>query len=66
MLWLIVAIGLAPIVASYAAYYWFTPSKRVNYGELLETAFHHLSPLPEGCETRTGGNHGLGVTVDSE
>jgi hypothetical protein len=34
---LIVAIGLAPIVASYAAYYWFTPSKRVNYGELLET-----------------------------
>lgn len=35
---LIVAIGLAPIVASYAAYYWFTPSKRVNYGELLQTA----------------------------
>jgi hypothetical protein len=35
---LIAAIGLAPIVASYAAYYWFTPSKRVNYGELLETA----------------------------
>ena len=35
---LIVAIGLAPIVASYAAYYWFTPSKRVNYGELLRTA----------------------------
>ena len=34
---LIVAVGLAPIVASYAAYYWFTPSKRVNYGELLET-----------------------------
>ncbi len=37
-LWLIVAIGLAPILASYAAYYWFTPSKRVNYGELLQTA----------------------------
>ena len=35
---LIVAIGLAPIIASYAAYYWFTPSKRINYGELLETA----------------------------
>ena len=35
---LIVAIGLAPIVASYAAYYWLTPSKRLNYGELLETA----------------------------
>jgi len=27
---LIVAIGLAPVIASYAAYYWFTPSKRVN------------------------------------
>lgn len=38
---LIVAIGLAPVVASYAAYYWFTPSKRVNYGELLRT-----SPAP--------------------
>jgi len=35
---LIVAIGVAPIVASYAAYYWFTPSKRVNHGELLQTA----------------------------
>jgi cytochrome oxidase Cu insertion factor (SCO1/SenC/PrrC family) len=35
---LIAAIGLAPIVASYAAYYWLTPSKRVNYGELLQTA----------------------------
>jgi cytochrome oxidase Cu insertion factor (SCO1/SenC/PrrC family) len=35
---LIVAIGLAPIIASYAAYYWFTPSRRVNYGELLKTA----------------------------
>lgn len=35
---LIAAIGLAPIVASYAAYYWFTPGKRTNYGELLATA----------------------------
>ena len=25
-------------------------------GELLETAFHHLRPLPEGSETRTSGN----------
>lgn len=30
-------IALAPVVASYAAYYWLTPSKRVNYGELLDT-----------------------------
>ncbi len=35
---LIAAIGLSPIIASYLAYYWLTPSKRVNYGELLETA----------------------------
>lgn len=47
-LWLIVAIGLAPIVASYAAYYWFTPSKRVNYGELLQTA---PAPVLDGSGT---------------
>jgi hypothetical protein len=35
---LIAAIGISPIIASYLAYYWLTPSKRVNYGELLETA----------------------------
>ena len=35
---LIAAIGLSPIIASYLAYYWLTPSKRVNYGELLDTA----------------------------
>ena len=44
---LIGAIGLAPIVASYAAYYWFTPSKRVNYGELLETA---PAPIVAGAD----------------
>jgi len=47
---LIVAIGLAPIVASYAAYYWFTPSTRVNYGELLETA-----PAPIVVGTNSDG-----------
>jgi hypothetical protein len=36
---LLALFALAPIVASYAAYYFFTPSKRVNYGELLD-------PLP--------------------
>jgi cytochrome oxidase Cu insertion factor (SCO1/SenC/PrrC family) len=45
---LIVAIGLAPIVASYAAYYLFTPSKRLNYGELLETA---PAPIVVGTDT---------------
>ncbi|MEO8565582.1 MAG: hypothetical protein ABI541_04295 [Betaproteobacteria bacterium] len=47
---LIVATGLAPIVASYAAYYWFTPSGRLNYGELLETA-----PAPIVAGTNADG-----------
>jgi cytochrome oxidase assembly protein ShyY1 len=33
---LLALVALAPIVASYVAYYWFAPSKRVNYGELLD------------------------------
>ena len=32
---LLALVALAPVVASYAAYYWFTPSKRLNYGELV-------------------------------
>lgn len=47
---LIAAVSLAPIVASYAAYYWFTPYKRLNYGELLETA-----PAPIVAGTDAGG-----------
>jgi cytochrome oxidase Cu insertion factor (SCO1/SenC/PrrC family) len=35
LLWLAL-FALAPIVASYAAYYFFTPTKRVNYGELVQ------------------------------
>lgn len=33
----IAAIGIAPIVASYATYYFWPPQARVNYGELLAT-----------------------------
>ena len=33
---LLALVALAPIVASYMAYYWFAPTKRVNYGELLD------------------------------
>jgi hypothetical protein len=33
---LLALFALSPIVASYAAYYWFAPTKRINYGELLE------------------------------
>jgi hypothetical protein len=33
---LLTLVALSPIVASYVAYYWFAPTKRVNYGELLD------------------------------
>jgi surfeit locus 1 family protein len=33
---LLALVALSPIVASYVAYYGFAPTKRVNYGELLD------------------------------
>jgi len=33
---LLALFAISPIVVSYAAYYWFTPGGRVNYGELLD------------------------------
>jgi hypothetical protein len=33
---LLALVAVSPIVVSYAAYYWFAPARRVNYGELLE------------------------------
>ena len=33
---LLALFALSPVLASYAAYYWFVPARRVNYGELLE------------------------------
>jgi hypothetical protein len=42
---LIAAIGIAPIVASYATYYLWPRQARVNYGELLPT---RLAPPVEG------------------
>ena len=43
-LWLILATCAAPIIASYAAYYFWTPASHVNYGELV--APH---PLPDAA-----------------
>jgi hypothetical protein len=40
-LWLIFAVCAAPLIASYAAYYFLRPAAHVNYGELLEPR-----PLP--------------------
>lgn len=39
---LIALVCIAPVVASYSAYYWFPREKQVNYGELLPTR-----PAPE-------------------
>lgn len=36
VLWLLVVVCLAPVVASYLAYYVFPPTGRTNYGELIE------------------------------
>lgn len=41
-LWLIVAVTAAPVAASYLLYYFWTPARTVNYGELVEPR-----PLPE-------------------
>lgn len=34
-LWLVAAVCIAPFVASFAAYYFYQPDGRVNYGELM-------------------------------
>jgi cytochrome oxidase Cu insertion factor (SCO1/SenC/PrrC family) len=35
-LWLILAVCAAPLIASYAVYYFLRPASHVNYGDLLE------------------------------
>jgi len=35
-LWLVAAVCIAPFVLSFAAYYFYQPDGRVNYGELVE------------------------------
>lgn len=49
-LWLILAVCAAPIVASYAAFYFWQPASHVNYGELLEPR-----QLPESALERLDG-----------
>ena len=36
VLWLVLAVCAAPLLASYAAFHFWTPSSHVNYGDLLE------------------------------
>lgn len=41
-LWLLAAVCIAPVLASYIAYYFWQPEGHVNYGELLEP-----KPMPD-------------------
>ncbi len=67
-LWLVAAVCIAPFVASFAAYYFYQPDGRVNYGELMAD-----KQLPDAVLKLTDGKafalsqlHGkwLFVTVD--
>ena len=49
-LWLILALCVAPVVASYIAFYFWQPSDHVNYGALLEPR-----PLPDAHLRRADG-----------
>jgi len=41
-LWLLIALTVAPVAASYVLYYFWQPAQTVNYGELIEPR-----PLPD-------------------
>ena len=47
---LLAAVAVAPVIASYSAYYFFPREQRTNYGELLPTA-----PAPPLPGTRADG-----------
>jgi cytochrome oxidase Cu insertion factor (SCO1/SenC/PrrC family) len=49
-LWLILALSVAPVVASYVVYYIWRPDRTVNYGELLAP-----QPLPDPKLTLADG-----------
>src|SRR5688500_3064284 len=45
VLWLLLALCAAPIVASFVAFYWLRPEGHVNYGELLPPRAMPAAPL---------------------
>jgi hypothetical protein len=49
-LWLVLALCAAPMIASFAAYYFWRPSQFVNHGELLEPR-----TLPDATLALVGG-----------
>ena len=68
-LWLIIALTMAPVAASYLLYYFWQPEGRVNYGELIEPRMLADSPLTlvDGAPFRLSQLHGKWViaSVDS-
>lgn len=44
-LWLVLAVCVAPFIASFAAYYFYQPDGRVNYGELMSAEKLPVEPL---------------------
>ena len=50
ILWLVAAVCIAPFIASFAAYYFYQPAGRINYGTLIETG-----PLPAATLQLDGG-----------
>lgn len=44
-LWLVAAVCIAPFIASFAAYYFYKPEGRVNYGELMDARQLSRTPM---------------------
>jgi cytochrome oxidase Cu insertion factor (SCO1/SenC/PrrC family) len=57
---LLALVCAAPVVASYAAYYWFHPTGHVNYGELVAAAPARdiVGTLPDGGKFRLSDYRG--------
>ncbi len=64
-LWLIAAVCIAPFVASFAAYYFYQPEGRINYGELIEGVKLPAVPLKltDGKEFSTGQLEGKWIFI---
>jgi peroxiredoxin len=52
MLWLVVAVCAAPVIASYVTFYVIKPEKRNNYGTLIDQRAH---PVPAMATTTLDG-----------
>jgi peroxiredoxin len=52
MLWLVLAVCAAPMIASYFTYYVIKPQKRNNYGTLIDQRAH---PIPSMATTTLDG-----------